>query len=405
MRRILRYAVAVATVGATLGLRAAINPWIKNRGTYLLFLVAIAVSAWNGGFGPAILATALSILLAQWFLVPAEKSFSFETPVDIFLAACFLATAVIISMIVLLLTRDRTRLRREAEERRRAEGEVLRLNQELERRVRERTRDLEGALLELEAFSYTVAHDLRAPLRAMKGFADLVLDEAPERLKPEEKDYLRRITRATVQMDALVRDLLAYSSLGHAALPAETVGLGPLVATVLDELRAELRDCQAQVDVEPGMPDVVGHEKMLRQVVSNLLSNAAKFVAAGTAPRIRIAAQTRGPWVRLLVEDNGIGVAAEYHERIFKVFERLHRSEIYAGTGIGLAIVRRAVERMGGQVGVESEVGKGSRFWIELPEARSIARVPEPVGRSIAGESSGNVLEFDAARGEWRRRH
>lgn len=386
LRRVLRYAAAVASVGATLGLRAAISPWIQNRGTYLLFLVAIAVSAWNGGFGPAILTTALSLVLAQWFLVPPGKSFAFETAVDVFLAACFLATAGIISMIVLLLTRDRARLRREAEDRRRAEAEVLRLNQELEKRVRERTRDLEGALLELEAFSYTVAHDLRAPLRAMKGFADLVLDEASGRLKPEEQDYLRRITWATVQMDALVRDLLAYSGIGPAALPTETVALGPLVDAVLTDLQVELRDRQAQVTVEPGMPDVLGHEKMLRQVISNLLSNAAKFVAAGTAPRIRVAAQTRGSWVRLVVEDNGIGVSAEYHERIFKVFERLHRAEVYVGTGIGLAIVKRAIERMGGQVGVESEVDKGSRFWIELPQARSIAPVPVLSGRSNGKE-------------------
>jgi signal transduction histidine kinase len=225
----------------------------------------------------------------------------------------------------------------------------------------------------------------------MKGFADLVLDEASERLHPEEQDYLRRITSATLQMDALVRDLLAYSGLGHASLPVESVALGPLVAEVLTDLKTELRDRRAQVTVEPGMPDLMGHEKMLRQVLSNLLSNAAKFVTAGTDPRIRIAAQTRGPWARLVVEDNGIGVAAEYQERIFQVFERLHRAEVYAGTGIGLAIVKRAVERMGGQVGVESELGKGSRFWIELPQAESTVRVPEP----IAQASAGNLVKID----------
>ena len=265
-------------------------------------------------------------------------------------------------------------------ERKRAEEKIRELNADLERRVRERTAKLEEALRELEAFSYTVAHDLRAPLRAMKGFGDLVLEDAGGRLDPEQRDYLRRVTQGASQMDALVRDLLAYSRLSRGGLKAERVDLAALIQEVALRMASELRDQRAQLVVEGGIPDVLGHAESLQQVVTNLLSNAAKFVPPGGAARIRVAAQTRDTWVRLTVEDNGIGIAPEYQERIFHVFERLHRPELYPGTGIGLAIVHRAIQKMGGRVGVESELGKGSRFWFELPQVPS----PQPAGAEAA---------------------
>jgi signal transduction histidine kinase len=249
-----------------------------------------------------------------------------------------------------------------AGERKRAQDEIARVNVELDRRVRERTE-------ELEAFTYTVAHDLRAPLRAMQGFSDLVLEDARGRLEPDEREYLKRISQAAERMDALVRDLLAYSRLGSVEVRPESVDLGALVKDVLRGMDAELRAKDAEVVVQEAVPKVVAQRPILFQVVANLLSNAAKFVPPGVSPRIRIFAQARDGWVRLVVEDNGIGVAPQFRDKLFGVFERLQAADAYPGTGIGLAIVKRAVERMGGRVGVEPREPRGSAFWFELPLA------------------------------------
>jgi PAS domain S-box-containing protein len=263
-------------------------------------------------------------------------------------------------------------------ERKHAEERIRVLNAELEGRVLERTRSLEEVVRELEAFSYTVAHDLRAPLRAMKGFAELVLEDAGDRLGPEERDYLTRITAAADRMDALVQGLLAYSRLSRDTFVPEAIDLAGILRDVQDQFDMELRDAGAELVVEPGSLQVLGHSASLRQVIANLVSNAAKFVAPGHPPRIRIVSEERGDRVRVWVEDNGIGVAPADRTRIFKVFEKLHDPETYPGTGIGLAIVKRAVEKMGGEVGVESRPPQGSRFWVELPRLARRSSPPEP---------------------------
>lgn len=245
--------------------------------------------------------------------------------------------------------------------------EVRRHAADLEERVAERTAQLQETNAELNAFAHSVSHDLRAPLRSMQGFADALLEDYAGRLDPVGQDYARRIVTASRRLDSLIQDLLAYSRVSRTELELQSVSLSRVVTDALAQLEADLREREARVDVEEPLPAALGHHGTLVQVVGNLLANAVKFVAPGVQPVVRVWAEEHGQWVRLCVEDNGIGIAREHQERIFRVFERLHGVAQYSGTGIGLAIVRKGVERMGGRVGVASEAGQGSRFWVELP--------------------------------------
>ena len=226
--------------------------------------------------------------------------------------------------------------------------------QGLEDRVQARTAELEDRNAELEAFAYSISHDLRAPLRAMQGFSLALLEDYGDRLDEAGRRFAERVITAARTMDRLIDDLLAYSR---------------LVRTSLDQLDGEVKGRAAHITVEEPLPAAVGHGTTLAQVFANLLGNAIKFVPAGRVPEVLVRGERHGDFVRVWVEDNGIGIAAEHHERIFRVFERLHRAEDYPGTGIGLAIVRKGVERMGGHVGLESALGSGSKFWIDLPGA------------------------------------
>ncbi|OGG43810.1 MAG: hypothetical protein A3F84_20140 [Candidatus Handelsmanbacteria bacterium RIFCSPLOWO2_12_FULL_64_10] len=200
----------------------------------------------------------------------------------------------------------------------------------------------------------------------MQGFADALQEDYADRLDLTGQDYAWRIVTAARRMDTLIQDLLTYSRLSRADLRLHRIGLRGVAKDVLVQMEEEFRERNVQVTVQGPLPEVVGHRATLAQVLTNLLTNAVKFVNPDTPPRVRIWAEERDGWVRLCVEDNGIGIAPEHYERIFRVFERLHGVEAYPGTGIGLAIVRKGGERMGGRVGVESEVGRGSRFWVEL---------------------------------------
>jgi PAS domain S-box-containing protein len=240
----------------------------------------------------------------------------------------------------------------------------------LEERIGELTAQLEEARSEHDALTYTLAHDLRAPLRAMSGFSDTLVEEyAGQPLDETGKNYAMRIAESAQRMDELIQDLLVYNRLGRSPVCLGPVPLEEAVSEVLALFAREIRVREARVRTELPALEVAADRSLLFLVLSHLLSNALKFVAPGAPPRVRIRAARRDEWVRLEVEDDGIGVAAEYTERIFGMFQRLNKSEAYAGTGMGLAIVKRAMDRMSGRVGVDSEPGKGSRFWIDLPPA------------------------------------
>jgi signal transduction histidine kinase len=253
--------------------------------------------------------------------------------------------------------------RREFNKQERAADEIRSLNAVLEKRVEERTAKLTTLNADLEAFSYTVSHDLRAPLRAISGYTHMLLDT--ESCTDEGYTYANNTLNAVKRMDTLIEDLLAYSRIGRGELHCRNVALQEIVREALQNLELQIQESSAKIDVREPLLSVSAHYATLRQVVTNLLTNALKFKKPDAAPCIVIRSERRENFVRLWIEDNGIGIDPQYHERIFRVFERLETG--YTGTGIGLAIVSKGVERMGGRVGVESQEGQGSHFWIELP--------------------------------------
>jgi signal transduction histidine kinase len=202
----------------------------------------------------------------------------------------------------------------------------------------------------------------------MQGFARLLLEEHSSQLTAEARGYLERIASSASRMDLLIQDVLNYTRVLQTQTPLVPVDLDRLVHHLIATY-PEWQPPDTEIRIEGRFPTVLGHEGFLTQCVSNLVSNGVKFVPPGTKPRIRIWSETIGSRILVCFEDNGIGIAPKDHDRIFRMFERLNPSDRYEGTGIGLTIVRKAVERMGGRVGFESEPGRGSKFWIELKQA------------------------------------
>ena len=254
-------------------------------------------------------------------------------------------------------------------ERRNARQQIETLNAALARQVGE----LDVVNRELDAFCYSISHDLRAPLRAMQGFSEALLEDYGDRLDATGHDYAQRIVGASRQMDTLIQDLLAYSRLVRTEIALDPVSLETVVDEACGPLEREVKERGGDIAVERPLGRVLAHRTVLGQIVGNLLTNALKFTRPEAPPRVRIHAERAPGRVRLWVEDNGIGIAAEHRERIFRAFERLHGLQQYPGTGIGLAIVQKGALRLGGQAGVESEPGTGSRFWVDLREAEAPA--------------------------------
>lgn len=254
-----------------------------------------------------------------------------------------------------------------------AGAELQTTNKALESVVEERTAKLQDMMAELHKVSYAMVHDMRAPLRAMRSFAELVDATGDEHTPPEAREYLKRISRAAEQLDHLITDALNYTKVLQEELPMEPVDLQPLVKGLV-ETYPNLHAHQAEISIGH-LPTVEGNKSLLTQLFSSLLENAVKFVPPGAKPEVRVRAEESwaGPdgkpgYVRVWVEDRGIGIPKKAQERVFGIFQKL-RTE-YPGDGIGLAIVKKAAERMGGNVGVNSEEGKGSRFWVTLPLAQ-----------------------------------
>jgi len=238
------------------------------------------------------------------------------------------------------------------------------------RDVTGRKRDQEAlreALDESNAFAHSVSHELRAPLRAMGQTSEMLLEDLGDKLEETTRFDLQRIVSSAHRLDAMTQDLLSYSKLAHEGAPLESVDPGTVIRDVLDLMREDLERSGAQVSVQAEFASILGNPQLLSHAISNLVYNAIKFVSPGTSPKVALGSERKGEWLRLQVEDNGIGVAPKDRSRLFQVFQRV--SKDYPGTGVGLAMVRKCVQRMGGRVGMDSLAGSGSRFWIELPLA------------------------------------
>ena len=331
--------------------------------------VAIAFTTWYAGPGPSVLAVLLSLLCFDYFFLEPFYSLNISNR-DLPYFFIFFAWAAIVASFSAVRRRTEDSLRQardtlqvEIEQRRRREDEIRRLNQELG----ERAAELEASNKELEFFSYSVSHDLRAPLRHMVGYSELLQRQASSLLDEKSQRFIRTILNSAKRMGNLIDDLLAFSRIGRAETKKAAVDLEKLVREVVAEIGQDTksRDIAWKIGA---LPVCTGDRSMLRLVVVNLVSNAVKFTSMRTPAKIEIGCVgSNKKEVEVFVRDNGAGFDMQYANKLFGVFQRLHLPEQFEGTGIGLATVQRIIHRHGGKVRGEGAVDRGATFYFSLP--------------------------------------
>jgi signal transduction histidine kinase len=370
----IRYGLSVVGVGVALGAALALQ-YSGFRGVETpLFDLAIVVTTWYAGVGPAALAVVLSTACFDYFFV--EPLYSFEVSrEDLAYFFVFAALAAVIAWFVAVRRRIESDLRAardhlqvEVEERKRREDEIRKLNNELAKRAR----DLETSNNELESFAYSVSHDLRAPLRHVVGYSELLQKQASTSLDEKSRRFMHTILESSKRMGNLIDDLLAFSRIGRAETKKTPVSLDQLVKEDVAEIGQDTTGRDIAWRIHP-LPVCYGDRSMLKLVIGNLLSNAVKFTRMRAHAEIEIGCVDGEDEVEVFVRDNGAGFNMQYIDKLFGVFQRLHLPEEFEGTGIGLATVRRIIHRHGGEVRAEGGVDQGATFYFSLPKAQDAA--------------------------------
>jgi signal transduction histidine kinase len=372
---ILRYGFSVVSVAIALGVAFALQHYQFRDVELPVLTVAIAFTTWYAGVGPSVLAVLLSSACFDYFFTEPLYSLNISTG-DLPYFFIFVAWAAIVASFSAVRRRIEDSLRQardnlhvELEQRRHREDEIRKLNQELGKRAAE----LEATNKELESFAYSVSHDLRAPLRHMVGYSELLQRQASSLLDEKSQRFIRTILDSAKRMGNLIDDLLAFSRIGRAETKRTEVDLEQLVEEVVAEIGQDTksRDIAWKIGA---LPVCYGDRSMLRLVVVNLVSNAVKFTRMRRAAEIEIGCVDRNKKeVEVFVRDNGAGFEMQYVNKLFGVFERLHPPEQFEGTGIGLATVQRIIHRHGGKVRGEGSVDQGATFYFSVPKAQDAA--------------------------------
>ena len=364
--QIRKYAVAVLTVALAWGVDILLQEKFSESSAGL-YLAAALVTTWLGGLGPGLLAIGLTIGLNLVFSRHPELSLA--------VGAYGYERLMLFTGVALVVSSLTDRIRRHQEQ-------LAELNAQLEDKVNQRTAALNESNRQLQAFCYTLAHDLRAPLRAIEGFSNLLVSDHSPKLDPDTVAGINRIRNSAERMGRLILDLLAYTDLSREDFQRTPVNLDTVTQKILRVFSDEIQRAGAEISVELPATHVMADPAGVERVLMNLVANALKFANPDRRLCVRICSEKEPPNVRISVVDNGIGIDPRYRERIFGVFERLSPQDNPTGTGIGLAIVQRSIEKMGGTVGVESIPGKGSRFWFRLNAAPQPQSIPAPAHQS-----------------------
>ena len=372
---ILRYALSVVSVAIGLGLALTLQYYEFRDVELPVLSLSIALTTWYAGIGPSVLAIMLAMACFNYFFVEPIYTF-YVSASDLPYFFVFIMWALIVAWFSASgrriengLRQARDHLQLELEQRRQREDEIRKLNQELTRQAA----DLEASNKELESFAYSVSHDLRAPLRHVVGFSELLQRHASSVLDDKSRRYMQTILESAKRMGNLIDDLLGFSRIGRAETKKTAVNMEQLVREVVAELGQETngRDIAWKIGA---LPACYGDRSMLKVVLVNLVSNAVKFTRMRKPAKIEIGcAERKENQVEVFVRDNGAGFDMQYVNKLFGVFQRLHRSEDFEGTGIGLATAQRIIHRHGGQMRAEGAVDQGATFYFSLPKAQDVA--------------------------------